>query len=134
MKEIKTKKNDKDVLDYLNSIEPLEKREDSLTILRLMEEVIKEEPKMWGDSMIGFGEYTYTGSNKVENKWFKVGFAPRKQALTLYLMYGFEEHKNIMDRLGKYKTGKACLYIKNLTDINIEVLRELIVEAYKSTT
>jgi hypothetical protein len=126
MAELKTKPNDQSVEAFLNNIADEKRREDSFKILALMKEVTKDEPKMWGDSIIGFGSYHYEYASGREGDWFLTGFSPRKQNLTLYLMSGFEEYDNLLKNLGKYKTGKACLYIKKIEDIDLQALRELV--------
>lgn len=126
MAELKTKPTDNSVEAFLNSIEDAKKREDSFAILNLMKEITQSEPKMWGSSMIGFGNYHYKYESGREGDWFLTGFSPRKQNLTLYIMAGFDRYDELMAKLGKYKTGKSCLYIKKLDDIDPEVLRELI--------
>lgn len=126
MSELKTKKNDDDVIAYLNAVEPEKKREDSFAILALMEEVTGEKARMWGASIIGFGSYHYTYASGREGDWMLVGFAPRKQNLTLYIMSGFDNYGNLLDKLGKYKTGKSCLYIKKIEDVDTDVLRDLV--------
>ena len=126
MSEMKTQKNDADVIAFLNGIEDEQRRKDSFALLELMTKISGEQPFMWGDSIIGFDTYHYRYASGREGDWMKVGFSPRKQALTLYLSYGFEEKQDLLQRLGKHKTGKACLYIKKLADIDTDVLRELI--------
>ena len=126
MAELKTKLNDGNVEAYLNSVENEKKRQDSLTILKLMQKVTDEEPKMWGDSIVGFGSYHYKSTSGREGDWFLTGFAPRKQNLTVYIIAGFERYDELMQSLGKYKTGKSCLYINKLEDIDMGILEELI--------
>jgi hypothetical protein len=126
MSEMKTQKNDADVIVFLNGIEDEQRRKDSFLVLEMMKELTGKEPKMWGDSIIGFDTYHYRYASGREGDWMKVGFSPRKQALTLYLSYGFEEKQDLLQRLGKHKTGKACLYIKKMEDVDTDVLRELI--------
>lgn len=87
---------------------------------------------MWGESIVGFGDYSYTNTTKKEYKWFKTGFSPRKTSLTLYIMDGFAAYDEILSRLGKHKTGKACLYINKLADVDLEVLKELIQTSLKN--
>ena len=94
-----------------------------------MKEVTKEEPLMWGDNIVGFGNYHYKYASGHEGDWFIVGFSPRKQSLSVYLMNGFEKYQNLLKSLGKHKTGKSCLYINKLKDVNIQILRELILES-----
>ena len=126
MAELKTKRNDGNVVDYLNSVENERKRQDSFTILEMMQKVTGEEPKMWGGSIIGFGSYRFKYESGREGDWFVTGFAPRKQNLTLYIMPGFERYDELMASLGKHKTGKSCLYINKLDDVNLEVLEDLV--------
>lgn len=126
MTELKTKVNDQSVEAFLNGVADEKKREDSYAILELMQEVTGEEPKMWGDSMVGFGTYHYRYASGREGDWFVTGFSPRKQNLTLYIMAGFDGYDDLLSRLGKFKTGKSCLYVKRLEDVDRDVLRELV--------
>ena len=126
MTELKTQKNDASVEDFLNSVEDEVKREDSFAILNLMKEVTGDEPVMWGSSIVGFGSYHFIYASGREGDWFKTGFSPRKQSLTLYIMDGFSQHDEILTRLGKYTTGKSCLYVKKLEDIDMPTLKELV--------
>lgn len=126
MAELKTKVNDASVEDFLNSVTHEKRREDSFKVLELMQRVTGEPPKMWGDSIVGFGTYTYKYASGREGEWMVTGFSPRKQALTLYIMAGFERYDELMENLGKYKTGKSCLYVKKLEDVDIAVLEELV--------
>jgi hypothetical protein len=100
-----------------------------------MKQVTKEEPKMWGASIVGFGSYHYKGASGREGDWMLTGFSPRKQNLTLYLMHGFNVHKDLLKKLGKYKTSLSpiggCLYIKKLDDVDKKVLKELVAESVK---
>jgi len=131
MAELKTKPNNRSVENILKSIEDEKKRQDSYAILNLMKEVTEAEPKMWGPSIIGFGSYHYKYESGREGDWFLTGFSPRKQNLTLYIMPGFERYEELMKKLGKYKTGKACLYIKKLEDVDQASLRELVEQSVK---
>ena len=126
MAELKTQENDASVNDYLNSVEDKKKREASFKVKELMEEVTEEEARMWGDSIVGFGHYHYKYASGREGEWMLTGFAPRKRNLTLYIMSGFEEYDDLMQKLGKHSTGKSCLYINKLEDIDLDVLRELV--------
>ncbi len=132
MAELKTKENNASVKDFLNSIP--EKREDSLKLLKIFEDATKEKPKMWGTSIVGFGKYHYKSEkSKQEGDWPLTGFSPRKQALTLYIMSGFKDYKKFLEKLGKYKLSSgSCIYIKSLEDVDLELLRILIKESYKS--
>jgi len=123
---MKTQKNDASVVDFLNSVPDERKRADSFAVLELMREVTGEEPAMWGDSIVGFGSYRYKYASGRQGDWMLTGFSPRKQNLTLYIMSGFDDYESLLADLGKHKTGKACLYIKKLEDIDLVVLRELV--------
>jgi len=124
--ELKTRPNDQSVESFLNSIESDKKRRDSQAVLELMEEVTGEMPVMWGDSIVGFGSYHYKYASGREGDWFLTGFSPRKQSLTLYIMSGFEKYDDLLAQLGKHTTGKSCLYINKIEDVNLETLRELV--------
>ncbi len=126
MTELKTQKNDASVKDFLNSVPDERKREDSFAILELMRDITGEEPAMWGSSIVGFGSYRYKYASGREGEWFLAGFSPRKQNLTLYIMAGFDEYDSLLAELGKYKTGKSCLYINKLADVDLPTLRELV--------
>jgi len=126
MAELKTQENDASVDDYLNSVEDDKKREASFKVKELMEDVTGEEARMWGESIVGFGHYQYKYASGREGEWMITGFAPRKRNLTLYIMSGFEEYDDLLDKLGKHSTGKSCLYISKLEDIDMDVLRELV--------
>jgi hypothetical protein len=126
MAELKTQENDASVDDYLNSVEDDKKREASFKVKELMEDVTGEEARMWGESIVGFGHYKYKYASGREGEWMITGFAPRKRNLTLYIMSGFEEYDDLLDKLGKHSTGKSCLYINKLEDIDMDVLRELV--------
>jgi hypothetical protein len=129
--EVKTKVNDASVTDFLNSVADEQKRNDSFEVLKLMKQVTREEPKMWGTSIVGFGSYHYKGKSGREGDWMLTGFSPRKQALTLYLMGGFETHADLLEKLGKFTTGAGCLYIKRLEDVDRQVLKELVQASVK---
>ena len=129
MTELKTKPNEGDVLDFLNGVVDEKRRKDCFVILDLMKEVTGEEPIMWGDSIVGFGSYHYKYKSGREGDWLSTGFSPRKRYLTIYIMSGFERYDGLMNKLGKYKTGKSCLYINKIEDIDQAVLKELIRES-----
>ena len=126
MAQLKTQPNDQSVTDFLNTVENETKRQDSFTILELMQQVTGDEPKMWGDSIIGFGTYRYKYASGRQGEWFLTGFSPRVQNLTLYIMSGFDEYDDLLAKLGKHSTGKSCLYVKRLESIHLDVLKELI--------
>lgn len=126
MAELKTKQNDRSVERFLESIEDDRQRQDARELCTLMADVTGEEPRMWGGNIVGFGSYHYRYESGREGDWFLTGFSPRKQSLSLYIMAGFEQYEALMDRLGKHKTGKSCLYVKRLDDVDRGVLRLLI--------
>lgn len=131
MSELKTKVTKASVDKFIRSIKDEQAREDCFKIAEMMAKAAKAEPKMWGTSIVGFGSYHYKGKSGREGDWFLTGFSPRKQALTLYLMGGFDDDAELLARLGKYSTGKGCLYIKKLADIDVKVLKELIARSVK---
>lgn len=114
---------------FLDAVDDEKKRQDALAILALMKEVTGEPPKMWGSGIVGFGNYHYKYDSGREGDWFVTGFSPRKQNLTLYIMAGFSRYEELMARLGRFKTGKSCLYIKRLEDVDRSVLKELVEES-----
>lgn len=129
MSNLKTQPNDASVEAFLHAVENPRRREDGLTLLKLMKEATQREPVMWGSSIIGFGTYHYQYKSGRNGEWMMVGFSPRKQNMTLYIMGGFEKYDDLLGQLGKHKTGKSCLYINKLDDVDLDVLRELVVEA-----
>jgi hypothetical protein len=126
MGRLKTVPNKINIDRFLNHIEDQKKRDDSYVLLNLMKKITGEAPQMWGASIIGFGKYHYKYESGREGDWFLTGFSPRKQNLTLYIMSGFEQYEEFLIKLGKFKTGKSCLYIKKLEDIDLKVLEQLI--------
>lgn len=126
MAELKTKLNDGSVDAFLNAVDDEQKRADSFSVKKIMEEVTGAPAKMWGTAIVGFGTYHYKYASGQEGDWMLTGFSPRKQALTLYLMSGNEHFEKERANLGKHKVGKSCLYIKKLSDIDEDVLRDMI--------
>lgn len=127
MAELKTKVTKASVDKFLAGIKDEKKREDCHQILKIMKKATKAEPKMWGPSIVGFGDYRYKYASGRENNWFVTGFSPRVQNLTLYMTGGFDSE--VLKKLGKYKTGKGCLYINKIEDIDTKVLSELITKS-----
>ena len=127
--ELKTKVNDASVTKFLDTVADERKRDDCFEILKMMKQITKEEPKMWGSSIVGFGSYHYKGKSGREGDWMLTGFSPRKQNLTLYLMGGFDD--DLLEKLGKFTTGVGCLYIKTLQDVDKKVLKELVKASVK---
>jgi len=127
MAELKTKQHEADVTEFINSFADTEqKRKDSFELLKLMTDFTGFEPKMWGPTMIGFGQYHYKSErSSQEGDWPLVGFSPRKAAISLYVYTGAPEHEHLLENLGKYKKGAACIYVKKLSDINQDSLKNL---------
>jgi len=120
-----------DVDQFLDSITDEQGKADCLEVMKLMKALTKETPKMWGKAMVGFGTFHYRGKTS-EGDWFHVGFSPRKQYLTLYLHCQLEKQGELLDKLGKHKIGKSCLYLNKLEDAHLPTLKKLITKAYKS--
>lgn len=135
MTELKTRPTDASVARFLDGVPDAAMRDDCRALVAMMEKASGEPPRMWGSSIVGFGSYHYKYDSGREGDWFLTGFAPRKQDLTLYIMPGFERYGELLGRLGRHKTGKSCLYIKRLADVDLDVLEELVtrsVERQKS--
>jgi hypothetical protein len=127
MAELKTKVTVQDPEDFLNSIEPQQKKQDSFVLLEMFEKVTGEKAVMWGSSIVGFGKYHYKSEkSRQEGDWMLVGFSPRKANLTLYIMHGNEKNKDLLTKLGKHKEGGGCLYINKLSDVDQKILATLI--------
>lgn len=126
MAELKTKKNTASVEKFLNNVADEQRRRDCFRVLEIMKAETKAEPAMWGTSIVGFGRYQYKYASGRDLEWFLTGFSPRKQDLTLYIMPGLERYPSLMKKLGKHKTGKSCLYIKKLEDVDLPTLKQLI--------
>lgn len=128
MAEIKTKQHNGDVHEFINSFADTEqKKKDSFELLQLMQDITGYEPKMWGESMIGFGRYHYKSErSRQEGDWFLVGFSPRKAAISLYVYSDAPDQEDLLKDLGKFKMGKGCIYVKKVADIDQEVLKKII--------
>lgn len=131
MAEPKTKETSASVAAFLKKIGDKTRREDCQTVLEMMRDITKVEPKMWGSSIVGFGRYRYKYESGREGEWPIAAFSPRKGPLTLYLMGVLDSSPELMKKLGKYKTGKVCLYIKQLADVDLAVLRKLVTKSVK---
>lgn len=129
MATLKTQPNEASVKEFLEKLESEEKKVDSYKLLEIFRQESGEEPLMWGGSIIGYGTYHYVYSSGREGDWMLTGFSPRKNQFSLYIMAGFEHYSELMEKLGKYKTGKSCLYIRKLSDVDESVLRQLIRES-----
>lgn len=127
---IKTKETAANVEDFIGTIADETKRKDSLALVKLIQKVTKEKPKLWGSAIIGFGNMIYESPKTGRQvEWFKVGFAPRKAALTLYLMMDAKKKEAHLKKLGKYKSDGGCVYVKKLEDVDIKVLEALVKDA-----
>lgn len=131
MADLKTKENDRDVLAFINGLENEQRKSDCKELLKLFSEITNEQPKMWGSSIIGFGSYHYKYESGREGDWFLTGFSPRKSNLSIYITSGFKEYENLLEELGKYKTGSSCLYVKKLSDIDTSKLAKLVEKSVK---
>jgi hypothetical protein len=131
MAELKTKKSAASVTGFLEKVEDPERRKDCKALVAMMRRATGARPVMWGSSIVGFGSYHYVYASGREGDWPLTGFSPRKNDLTLYIMAGFDRYKPLMAKLGKYKTGKSCLYVKRLADVDPRVLERLIAESVK---
>lgn len=123
---MKTAQNDSDVLEFLHSIEPEKRRADGLKLLDFMNEVTKLKPKLWGPSIVGYGRYHYKYDSGRQGDMLLTGFSPRKTSLTLYVMHGFNDQRSLLQKLGKHKIGKSCLYVNKLEDIDMAVLKDIV--------
>lgn len=126
MSELKTRPTDASVEAFIDAVDHPRRREDARTLLELMHRVTGEEPVMWGPSIVGYGSYHYRYASGQEADWPVVGFSPRRQNLSIYIMTGFEECDELLSRLGKHKIGKSCLYINKLADVDLVVLETLV--------
>jgi len=131
MTELKTKVSEEDVHAFLDKIEDEQRRMDAFKLLEMMEEITGHPAKMWGGSIVGFDTYHYKYTSGKEADWMAAAFSPRKTSLTVYIMLGFEKYEDLMEKLGKYKTGKSCLYLKKLADVDEKILRKLIKKGYE---
>ena len=130
MAELKTKKNEASVEEFLHAVPDEQQRADAHRVLELMQEITGEEPAMWGASIIGFGQMRYRYASGREGDWFAIGFSPRKAAFSLYVTMDATAYPELMKKLGKHTTGKGCIYVKRLSDIDMKVLEELIRTSY----
>lgn len=131
MAELKTKKRTASVEKFLGAVKDEQARADCRAIVKMMRKATGAAPKMWGPSIVGFGDYHYKYASGREGDWFLTGFSPRKGQLSLYILSGFGRYPELMKKLGKYKTGGSCLYVKRLADVDAKVLNELILESIR---
>ncbi len=128
----KTSATEQSPFEFIDTtVDSAEKRKDSLVLIDMMKKITNHEPKMWGPTMIGFGDWHYVSPSGREGDWFSMGFSPRKAAFSLYITMDAQGYPDIMNRLGKFKTGKGCIYVKRLSDIDLAVLEELAGVAYE---
>ena len=127
MAELKTRQNELSVEKYIGGITDKQRQADCRIIIDLMKKITGDEPKMWGETIVGFGNVHLKYGSGREVDWFKTGFSNRKDSITLYSMYGFISQPELMKKLGKVKTGKGCLYIRRISDIDIGILEEMLV-------
>lgn len=132
MSELKTQMNDASVMDFLNGVSDENKRKDSLVLLEMFSNITDEKPKMWGSSIVGFGQYHYKSErSRQEGDWLLTGFSPRKANLTLYIISGFADQEDLLKDLGKHKTSVGCLYINKLADVDLGVLEKIIKKSFE---
>jgi len=132
MAELKTKKLDTSLAEFLKTITDEQKKKDCTALLEMMKKTTKETAKIWGNGTIGFGVFHYKSERSSQaGEWYMSGFAPRKQNITVYIMSGFGEYKELMKKLGKHKTGGGCLYINKLADVDLKVLQEIVSRSHK---
>ena len=130
MAELKTQRTDASVAEFLAGVDNPTRREDAQAVCALMTEVTGEQPAMWGTSIVGFGSYEYHSVSGRSGVWLTVGFSPRKQSLTVYIAEGLAAHADLLSRLGRHSTGKGCLYLPRLSDVDLDVLRELVRQGF----
>ena len=126
MAALKTRPGDASVEAFLNAVDDDGRREDAWRVLAMMQEATQEQPRMWGDRIVGFGSYHYTYASGREGDWPLTGLSPAKRHLTLYIMPGFDDYRGLLASLGKHRTGKSCLYVNRLQDIDMRVLEDLV--------
>ena len=132
MAENKTTRNDVDPLEFIAGLDNPQRRDESLELLELFKQRTGEEPVMWGGSIIGFGSYDYQYASGRSSSWMRVGFSPRKQQMTIYVMPGFERYDDLLASLGPHTIGKSCLYLKRLDAVDKEILGDLVAESYEA--
>ncbi len=131
MAEPKTKPGNGSVTEFIAAVEKDKKRADAEQLLAIMIEITGKQPVLWGDSIVGFGQYHYQYKSGREGDWPVTGFSPRKQNLAIYIMPGFSSYTSLLEKLGKHKTGASCLYINKLEDVDVDVLKQIISTAYQ---
>lgn len=132
MSDLKTQPTEANVESFIESVDDEQKRTDAKSLLQIMSDITQHDPVLWGDSLIGFGQYQYQYASGRQGEWFRVGFSPRKQNLTLYIMNGFSQYQHLLTQLGKHKTGKSCLYINKLSDVDVDILKQMIALSFQT--
>ena len=132
MSDLKTRPTDQNAEDFLEKVEHPTRISDGFELLEMMKEITKEEPVMWGSSIIGFDSYHYKYASGREADWLKTGFSPRKRSLSVYISQGFDGYEELLMKLGKHRLGKGCLYINKLSDIDKDVLKQIIKKSHTS--
>lgn len=130
MAEAKTRPTGESVASFINAVPDETRRRDAKALLKLFKEVTGEKPELWGASIVGFGRYVATYANGKTAEWMRTGFSPRKGDMVVYAMPGFEDHDALLKRMGKHKTGKSCLYLKSLADLDMAALRDFVAASY----
>ena len=126
MSDLKTRPTDASVEAFLDAVDDERRRSDARVVAGMMAEITGSTGVMWGSSIVGFGTYHYRYASGREGTFFETGFSPRKRALTLYVMAGFSEYEDLLGRLGRHATGKSCLYVRRLADVDLDILRDLL--------
>jgi len=126
MAELKTRPTRASVKAFLDAIEDEDRRRECRVVMRILRQATGATPRMWGPTIVGYGTYHYRYASGREGDWFLTGFSPRARDLTVYIMTGLEEHGDLMRRLGRYRTGRSCLYLKKLADVDLEILAALV--------
>jgi hypothetical protein len=129
--ELKTKKTGASVAEFINAIDDAQRRKECKTIASIMQKATRAKPRMWGSSIVGFGDFEYVNSTRKPQTWFQCGFSPRKAALTLYLMGGYPKDAASLKKIGSVKPGGSCLYVKSLDDVNLPALKSVIADSLK---
>ena len=130
MSYLKTKETDSDVSAFINAIEDSIKREDCIKLITMLEDISGFKAKIWGARIIGFGSYIYKTKAGKEGEWFLIGFSPTKANISLHLMFGLEDETELLSKLGKHKMGKGCVYINKLADVDMTILKQLMIKTY----
>lgn len=132
MSDLKTRPTDEKPETFIEKVEHPTRKADSYELLKMMKEVTNKDPVMWGSSIVGFGSYHYKYASGREGEWLKTGFSPRKRNLSVYISSGFDGYESLLEKLGKHRLGKGCLYINKLADVDKDVLRKIIQKSHES--